>query len=394
MNVPELSDLLNQLPDDMLVAAYQNRLSPQTAGEPASAPSFVSERAAAEKHAETSVSHPPRWITAAALAACMLFAVGVGTLMLHGQHEDLTTQSSQADSSEAEIVTAFLTGTTAGTQISGTTAETAASAAPQTETASAEATEEAASETAPPDESTSETDGETAVQTAAASEARQTDYHALLGHNPGGVYLYVGEEPDFSSLELTLHLRNAAGDTAYQAEAFTVGSSEFANLYTLDTGEVNPNVPGTYHVYAEANTGAEADFSYSGREIPQIGLTPGPVHVTMDWSRNVFQVHVWDADTRLMIGRGQMTSCEEIAIPDDGSEQICTLYNLREGHDGTVYEFEDPTVAEITEKHTDPSGLNQIFSIRGLRLGSTKLTVTAPDGRTAECIIHVTHIDF
>ena len=131
MNVPELSDLLNQLPDDMLVAAYQNRLSPQTAGEPASAPSFVSERAAAEKHAETSVSHPPRWITAAALAACMLFAVGVGTLMLRGQHEDLTTQSSQADSSEAEIVTAFLTGTTAGTQISGTTAETAASAAPQ-----------------------------------------------------------------------------------------------------------------------------------------------------------------------------------------------------------------------------------------------------------------------
>ncbi len=389
MNAAEFSDLLGKLPGDMLADAFQNtNLHPQ---------------AEHDKSAELSgtalpVPRPddkfsaPRWITAAALAACMLFAVGVGALLLRGQRDDLTTQSSLADSSVPETVTEPPEETTAVTGIAGSAATASASVTQQTKTVSADVTEEAATGTEQPD--ASETDSEDTVQTTAASEARQTDYRAIIGHNPGGVYLYAGEEPDYSNLELTLDLKNASGDTAYQADVFTVGSGKFANLYSLDTGEVNPNVPGTYHVYVESNVGAEDDFNYSDREIPQIGLTPGTVHVTMDWSRNVFQVHVWDENTGLMIGRGQMTSCAEIAIPDDGSEQICTLYNLREGHDGTAYEFEDPTVAEITEKHTDPSGLNQIFSIRGLRIGSTKLTVTAPDGRTAECIIHVTHIGF
>ena len=389
MNVLDLSGFLNELPDDMIVSAYQRRLSPHAVEKPVS-----SDRTVTEKRAEASVKHPPRWITAAALAACMLFAVGVGALMLRGQQDDLTTQSSQEDSSVSESVTSALTETTAVTGISGSTVITAASVTQQTETTYADVTQETATGTEQPDESTLETEREETVQTTAASETRQTDYHALIGHNPGGVYLYVGEEPDYSNLELTLSLENAAGDTAYQAEVFTVGSGKYANLYTLDTREVNPNVPGTYHIYVEANIGAEADFYYSDRDIPQIGLTQGPVHVTTDWSRNVFQVHVWDDNTGLMIGRGQMTSCPEINIPDDGSEQMCTLYNLREGHDGTVYEFDDSTVAEITEKHTDPSGLNQVFSIRGLRIGSAKLTVTAPDGRTAECIIHVTHIGF
>ncbi len=87
MNVLDLSDLLNELPDDMIISAYQRRFSPHAAEEPVSF-----DRTVTEKRAEASVKHPPRWITAAALAACMLFAVGVGALLLRGQHDNLTPQ--------------------------------------------------------------------------------------------------------------------------------------------------------------------------------------------------------------------------------------------------------------------------------------------------------------
>lgn len=88
MNATELSDLLNELPDDMIVSAYQRRFSLHAAEEPVS-----SDRTFTEKSADASVKRPSRRFAAAVLAACMLAAVGAGAVLLRGQNEKITTQS-------------------------------------------------------------------------------------------------------------------------------------------------------------------------------------------------------------------------------------------------------------------------------------------------------------
>ena len=106
MNAETFMDLMNTLPDEMLVTAYKKRFSPYTEEESESAFFSASDRTVTQKRSDASVKHPPRWITAAALAACMLFAVGVGAMLLRGQRDDLTTQSSLADSSVQTFMTA------------------------------------------------------------------------------------------------------------------------------------------------------------------------------------------------------------------------------------------------------------------------------------------------
>ncbi len=179
MNAAEFSDLLGKLPGDMLADAFQNtNLHPQ---------------AEHDKSAELSgsalpISRPddkisaPRWITAAALAACMLFAVGVGALLLRGQRDDLTTQSSLADSSVPETVTACLTETTvpvttvsepyytSGTRMFAAESQTAAEETVTVYTTGVnipEETTEQDTETAPPETTalTVTTAAETLVQT-------------------------------------------------------------------------------------------------------------------------------------------------------------------------------------------------------------------------------------
>ena len=187
MNVLDLSDLLNELPDDMIISAYQRQFSPHAVEEPVSF-----DRTVTEKRAEASVKHPPRWMTAVALAACMLFAVGVGALLLRGQHENLTTQSSQADSSEAEIVTAVRTETTApvttvpepadisGTQTtaaqSQTTAEETVTVYPTAETIPEETTGQI-KETAPPE--TTALPVTTAAETSAQTTATDAPHPVM-----------------------------------------------------------------------------------------------------------------------------------------------------------------------------------------------------------------------
>ena len=107
MNAETFMDLMNTLPDEMLVTAYKKRFSPYTEEESESASFSASDRTVTPKRSDASVKHPPRWITAAALAACMLFAVGVGAMLLRGQRENLTTQSSQADSAIQEVTSVY-----------------------------------------------------------------------------------------------------------------------------------------------------------------------------------------------------------------------------------------------------------------------------------------------
>lgn len=103
MNPERFMDMMNMLPDDMLVSAYQDRFLQHTEEEPVTDPFSVSEQPVTENSAEISVSHPPRWITAAVLAASVLFTVGVGVLLLRGKQEEQMTLSAP-DSTVIDVI--------------------------------------------------------------------------------------------------------------------------------------------------------------------------------------------------------------------------------------------------------------------------------------------------
>ena len=104
MNAIELSELLNDLPDQMIVSAYSHS---RTGKNPASAARVSAAVSAANSGGHIAVSHKnaavPRWTIAAVLAACLLFAVGFGAILLHGKQNDLIPQQSQVDSMLDEV---------------------------------------------------------------------------------------------------------------------------------------------------------------------------------------------------------------------------------------------------------------------------------------------------
>ena len=157
MNAMELSELLNELPDQMIVSAYSHS---RTGKNPASADNASAAVSAANSGGHIADSHRtaavPRWTIAAVLAACLLFAVGFGAVLLHGNQNDLIPQQSQVDSTQpdttsitseaslsieteaaestaaaAEIQTADLPGTTE-TAVSSTETETTTAASATT----------------------------------------------------------------------------------------------------------------------------------------------------------------------------------------------------------------------------------------------------------------------
>ena len=94
MNASAFSDLLGKLPDDMLADAFPNaRRFQQAADETADHPKKANVLQKNTKPVTSSI-FAPRWTIAAALAACLLFAVGFGALMLHGKQNDLIPQNS------------------------------------------------------------------------------------------------------------------------------------------------------------------------------------------------------------------------------------------------------------------------------------------------------------
>ena len=98
MNASTFSDLLGQLPGEMLVSAFQNAMPEAYAADDSPAHTLPQQ---AKKAPADSIS-APRWLTVSALAACMLFAVGVGTFLLRGHNEEMTTQSSQELSADSQ----------------------------------------------------------------------------------------------------------------------------------------------------------------------------------------------------------------------------------------------------------------------------------------------------
>ena len=166
MNELDLAGLLNQLPDEMIVSANMNTYrQPQDSGKQESAVQITQQITAASAPAEGASA--PRWITAAALAACMLFAVGVGAVLLHSSRPEITAQSSQEDIS-VTVITAAYTETSSLTAMQTTVQTssaktTAISIVPVTGT-------NASAETEPQPQETETTEAEPAEQTEPVTE--------------------------------------------------------------------------------------------------------------------------------------------------------------------------------------------------------------------------------
>lgn len=166
MNELELAGLLNQLPDEMIVSANVNTyLQPQDSGKQESAVQITQQITAANTPAEAASA--PRWVTAAALAACMLFAVGVGAVLLHSSRPEITAQSSQEDIS-VTVITAAYTETSSLTATQ-TTVQTSSAKTTVTSIVPVTGTN-ASAETEPQPQETETTEAEPAEQTEPVTE--------------------------------------------------------------------------------------------------------------------------------------------------------------------------------------------------------------------------------
>ena len=151
MNATELAELLNDLPDQMIVSAYKH---PRRGRAPAHADcaSAPAARAGGQITASHRTAAVPRRTVGAILAACLLFAVGFGAVMLHGKQDDLIPQNSQVDSLLEEV-------TAAATSAQITTAKSVTVTTLRTETAETATVKTAAAETV----TTADTNAESAL---------------------------------------------------------------------------------------------------------------------------------------------------------------------------------------------------------------------------------------
>ena len=112
MNATELAELLNDLPDQMIVSAYKHPRRGR-APAPAACASAPAKRSGGHIAASNRTAAVPRRTVGAVLAACLLFAVGFGAVMLHGNQDDLIPQNSQVDSLLEEVTAAATSAQTA-----------------------------------------------------------------------------------------------------------------------------------------------------------------------------------------------------------------------------------------------------------------------------------------
>lgn len=195
MNAIELSELLNELPDQMIVSAYRHS---RRSGNPASADRVSAPVPAKRSGGQNAV---PRWTIAAVLAACLLFAVGFGAILLHGNQNDLIPQQSQVDSMLDEVTaeTTFpltttakpVTVTTQRTEQANTTAPETGTTQPDTtsitseaslsiETEAAESTAEIQTADLPGTTETAATVTETETTTAASATTAPREPHKIM----------------------------------------------------------------------------------------------------------------------------------------------------------------------------------------------------------------------
>ena len=279
MNASAFSDLLGQIPGDMLVSAFQNAMPDSHAADDSPAHALPQQRA---KAPADSIS-VPRWFTAAALAACMLFAVGVGAFLLRGHPDDMTTQSSQDDSA---AVTAVYTET--AEHLTQTAASASAAKPPETVTAAVSGTAEPA-ETAPQETESAETEpqdtepderADTAEpQPAFSTESTEirTETTAVTTAEPvtlsGKAAKEVAAAVDAGETEIPVHLYFEQVNVEAQAQKMTKEYQATLDPAQYTTKEINELI-GSYYIQAADTLWHQALKERAAAILTELGVNP------------------------------------------------------------------------------------------------------------------------
>jgi hypothetical protein len=180
--------------------------------------------------------------------------------------------------------------------------------------------------------------------------------------------IYAGDTLDCSKVILEAVMYDWEGKASY-VYSFTVGSGEFADLYTLDTTQVDTETPGDYQVVIRPAAGETGSFPYKS-------ISPVQYHdLCMKGTESAIPVKIYDkdynADTPLYL------RCYKEYI-----EMICgegVMIPLIGAYPAKVeYEVEDETIARVERSST-----TQELVLWGLKEGETTVTVRTSDGRTA-----------
>ena len=180
--------------------------------------------------------------------------------------------------------------------------------------------------------------------------------------------IYAGDTLDCSKVILEAVMYNWEGKASY-VYSFTVGSGEFADLYTLDTSQVDTETPGDYHVVikpAAGETGSFPDKSISPARYWDLCIkgTEGAIPVKV-YPKDI------NADTPLYLRCYK----EYIEMYCGGGVMIPLVgaYPAK-----AEYEVADETIARVEKSSTA-----QNLVLWGLKEGETTVTVRTSDGRTA-----------
>ncbi len=168
MNGFDLAALLNGLPDEMIVSANTNTYaSAEAIAEPSAAKALAGQQEIRELSAPYK-RHIPYAFSGMIAAACLLFAVGFGALMLHGKQNDLIPQNSQVDSLLEEV-------TAATTSAQATTAKpvtvTTLRTEPADTTTRKAATEQAVTKVTSSESASPAADNQTSMRTTSSAKA-------------------------------------------------------------------------------------------------------------------------------------------------------------------------------------------------------------------------------
>ena len=180
--------------------------------------------------------------------------------------------------------------------------------------------------------------------------------------------IYAGDTLDCSKVILEAVMYNWEGKASY-VYSFTVGSGEFADLYTLDTSQVDTETPGDYHVVIKPAAGETGSF-------PDKSISPVRYwDLCMKGTEGAIPVKVYpkdiNADTPLYLRCYK----EYIEMYCGGGVMIPLVgaYPAK-----AEYEVEDETIARVQK-----SSSAQKLVLWGLKEGETTVTVRTSDGRTA-----------
>ena len=178
--------------------------------------------------------------------------------------------------------------------------------------------------------------------------------------------VYAGDTFDFSNVILEAVQYNWEGTASY-VYSFTVGSGEFAELYTLDTAQVDPNTPGEYEVIIRPAASETGSFPYKS-------VSPVQYYdLRMKGCESAIPVKVYPKDCNADQPLYLRCYKEYIEMYCGGGVMIPLVgaYPAR-----VEYAVADETIAKVQSSSPD------YLELLGLKEGETTVTVRASDGRT------------